>query len=302
MRLDRLVTLGLVAPWQKLLGPDPERRLPILMYHSISDDPESAAAAYYRVCTSPRRFAEHMEWLAAAGWQGVTVSEGLAALGSSPEPGAKSPASPPAKLVAITFDDGFRDFHTAAHPVLQRHGFSATMYLPTAFIGEERKSFKTHECLTWSEVRELQQAGIEFGSHSVNHPCLIELARPEIEAELRESKATIEQRLGVPVGSFAYPYAFPQEHRSFAASFRELLATTGYRSGVTTIIGRAGAAHDHLRLPRIPVNSDDDHFLFTAKLAGAYDWLAMPQRISKTIRRWAGSGSRQRPTTVTTQS
>jgi len=55
-------------------------RIPILMYHSISDDPEPNFSPYYKVCTSPRRFAEHMQWLADSGYRGVTLSEGLAAL------------------------------------------------------------------------------------------------------------------------------------------------------------------------------------------------------------------------------
>ncbi|HWF19894.1 MAG TPA: polysaccharide deacetylase family protein, partial [Verrucomicrobiae bacterium] len=53
---------------------------------------------------------------------------------------------------------------TDAFPVLQQHGFSATMFLPTAFIREKRRMFKERECMTWNEARELHRAGIEFGS------------------------------------------------------------------------------------------------------------------------------------------
>src|SRR5690606_23092435 len=114
--------------------PAGERQLPVLMYHSISDDPEPTFSPYYKVCTAPARFSEHMHWLAEAGWRGTTLSDGLDWLA-----GKKQITGRP---VAITFDDGFRDFHTAAFPALQRHGFSATMYLPTAFIGDQRRQFK----------------------------------------------------------------------------------------------------------------------------------------------------------------
>src|SRR6185369_12183946 len=105
-------------------------------------------------------------------------------------------------------DDGFRNFHTEAFPVLQKHQFTATVFLPTGFIGDAadvpsgqsrvedngpaenaeaegvlvaplpgsqaspgrgRRSFKGTECLTWEEVRELRNSGIRFGSHTVTH-------------------------------------------------------------------------------------------------------------------------------------
>lgn len=304
VRLDRSLTLGLFQPLQRIGLRAHGACLPILMYHSISDEPESSLPPYYRVCTSPLRFAEQMEWLAAAGWQGVTLSEGLAALrkqgAGSNEPGDPGHAAPgthrsiaPAKkLVAITFDDGFQDFYTAAVPNLQRHAFSATMYVPTAFIGDQRKSFKSHACLTWAEVRELASAGIEFGSHTVSHRRLAGLSWTDIETELRDSKAMIEQQLGRAVRSFAYPYAFPQEEKHFARRFREILDTTAYQSCVTTTIGRVSASTDPLHLARLPVNSDDDRALLIAKLAGAYDWLVLPQKIGKSTRRILGVAPR----------
>ena len=89
------------------------------------------------------------------------------------------------------------------------------MYLPTGFIGDDRRRFKSRECLTWPEVRELHRAGIEFGAHTVNHPVLYDLSLADIERELVTSKAQIEAELASEVASFAYPYAFPQADRDF---------------------------------------------------------------------------------------
>ena len=280
MRPDRLITLGLFRPCRHALaGPLPARRLPVLMYHGIADDPEPDFSPYYKVCTSPRRFAAHLQWLADHGWRGVTLTDGLAALESN-----RAEAGGTEKRVAITFDDGFRDFFTAAFPLLRQHGFSATMYLPTDFIGDERRSFKGRECLTWAEVRELHGAGIEFGSHTVSHPELVRLDWPEIEAELRNSRATLESRLAAPVRAFAYPFAFPQADRTFVAGFRQVLRTTGYATCVTTGIGTVGPGDDALQLCRLPANDCDDDALFAAKLEGAYDWMGRPQRWFKAVK------------------
>jgi hypothetical protein len=71
MRLDRWLTLLL---FRMGLG-GLERRLPVLMYHSVSDDPETGIP-YYRVSISPSRFAQHMEWLSDSGYSGVSLQEG----------------------------------------------------------------------------------------------------------------------------------------------------------------------------------------------------------------------------------
>lgn len=253
-------------------------RLPVLMYHSVSDRSEAGVAPYYRTATSPKVFAEQMALLHAEGWETVSLRAGLDVL--------RGGKGTPKKVVALTFDDGFLDFCTTAFPVLRQYGFGATVYLPTAFIGKQPMQFKAHECLTWDGVRELHQAGIEFGSHTVNHPELVLLPWPEVEKEVRDSKAEIEQRLGARVTSFAYPYAFPRAQRVFVNRLSRLLRETGYESCVTTDIGRASAGTDLFAIPRLPVNDCDDAELLKSKLDGAYDWLAAPQRAFKALKRF----------------
>jgi peptidoglycan/xylan/chitin deacetylase (PgdA/CDA1 family) len=312
--LDRFTTLYLARPLGRL-GRDAwsavgkasccKKRLPILMYHSISDDPEPGMRAYYRLCTSPRRFAEQMEWIKHAGYRGVTLREGLAWLNAAPETHSGESAQDP-RPVVLTFDDGFRDFHTAAWPVLQQHGFAATVFLPTAFIGETRRVFAPartsdgcptkgagRECLTWPEVRELHRAGIEFGSHTVHHRSLGELCWSEVERQTRDSKLEIESRVGAPVLSFAHPYAFPWQDparlRRLAASLQGL----GYTNAVTTRIGRVRPEDDRFALRRLPVNDSDDPEMLAAKLAGHYDWLAVAQAVIKLLK-WQLRRARQR--------
>ncbi len=309
MRLDRFITLNLIRPLMGLrrLGLRTShsalrapRRLPILMYHSISDDPELGVHPYYRVCTSLRRFADQMQWLKDNGYHGVTLTAGLAWLNSQPSThssqlaGTPPPSLSSPKPVALTFDDGFGDFYTAAFPILLQHGFRASMFLPTAFVGDERRAFRPRgslrlstirDCLTWSEVRELHAAGIQFGSHTVNHPKLVDLDWPEIESEISDSKSEIEQKLSHPVTAFCYPYAFPQAEKDFAETFSQLLKRVGFESCVTTEVGRAKVGDDPLRLKRLPINSCDDRRLSQAKLEGSYDWVGVPQRFVKQAKR-----------------
>src|SRR5271165_4576293 len=273
MRLDRWLTLLLFRMGVGGL----ERRLPILMYHSVSDDPETGISPYYRVSISPCRFAEHMEWLSDFGYSGVSLEEGLTP--TEDEIKGKRP-------VAITFDDGFRDFYTAAWPVLQRFGFTATVYLPTAFVGHYRATLRGKEYLTWDEVRELRAHGIRFGSHTATHPKLHEMASPQIESELSLSKQSLKHELGEEIESFAYPYAFPQEDRRFKRTMITLLRKFGYRNCVTTMVGRSRTVDGQMFLKRLPVNSCDDRELFEAKLTGAYDWLGSAQYAYRKIKSW----------------
>ena len=245
------------------------------MYHSVCDDAETGVRPYYRIATRPEIFQQHVRLLKSLGYKGVDLNTGIAALKKK---------SQTEKLAVITFDDGYRDFYTNAFPVLQKHGFTATMFLPTAFIGAQTRCFKSRECLTWREAAELHRAGIEFGSHTVTHPKLVELDWPQIKNELRDSKMEIENRLGVRCGSFAYPFAFPETNRNFVQRLAELLAETGYQSCATTRIGRAKSGDDLMQLKRLPANSCDDEKFFRAKLDGAYDWLAPLQTAVKKIK------------------
>ncbi|MGB7769554.1 MAG: polysaccharide deacetylase family protein [Verrucomicrobiia bacterium] len=285
MRLDRALSLYAFRPLVGMNAVSRKRALPILMYHSISDDVEPECSPYYKTATSPARFAQHLRWLNDEGFRSVDLEEGVRL--------AQQGGLEREKRVLITFDDGFRDFYDSALPVLKSHNHTATVFLPTAFIGPGRQSFKGRECLTWKEVRELRIQGIQFGSHTARHPVLYGNSWVEIQNELSSSKKKLEQELGGTVTSFAYPYAFPQQDRRFTVAFKKLLQEQGYRHCVTTMIGRVRAGDDLFSLKRLPVNNCDDKPLLLAKLNGAYDWLAYPQSWFKSVRHRLGRALRK---------
>ena len=278
-----MVTMSVARPLIAAGLASSERALPVLMYHSISDDPEAGVSPYYKTTTSREAFEMHVCRLSERGYQSVDLAEGLRLLNT------KVPTT--TKPVVITFDDGFRDFYDLAFPILKKHGQTAVMYLPTALIAGNRRSFKGRECMTWNEVRELREQGVWFGSHTVSHPKLYELSWREIEEELAHSKEHLERELNEEITGFAYPFAFPRQDQRFTDKFTQLLRQLGYRNCATTVVGRIRPGEDPFCTKRLPVNACDDQALFDAKLAGAYDWLAHPQNWSKTVRGWMGRGA-----------
>jgi peptidoglycan/xylan/chitin deacetylase (PgdA/CDA1 family) len=278
MRIDRQLTTAVFHPLQRAGITGPGYGLPILMFHSVSDDPENGVSPYFKTNTAPGVLRRQLSQLAGQGYRTVDLLEAVGVLLAGNRP--------PEKTVVITFDDGFRDFYIHAFPALLEHGFTATVFLPTAFISDQRRSFKSTECLTWSEVREMRSRGVGFGSHTVNHPKLVELSSSEVERELVESKARIEQQIGEAVRSFAFPYAFPQRNRFFTHDFRDILVQAGYGCCVTTELGRVRMGDDPYRLKRLPVNSLDDEALLRGKLEGGYDWLGLPQYLFKVVKEW----------------
>jgi peptidoglycan/xylan/chitin deacetylase (PgdA/CDA1 family) len=271
-RFDRMTTLCLSLPMARLLGPKPGTRVPILMYHSISDNLFGMSHPYYHINTLPEVFSRQIRWLRSAGYKSMDLSEAWAGLTSGADLSNR---------VVITFDDGYRDFYTDAMNVIKQCGFTATMFLATDRIRHTPARIEGADYLTWSEVRELSAEGIRFGSHTVTHPDLRSLPPDQLEYELGHSKEIIEQNLGTAVDSFSYPFGFPEEDKNFIRFLEDLLNNLGFELGVSTILGRACRKSNRFFLPRLPVNNWDDSLLLRAKVEGGYDWLHWPQLMKK---------------------
>jgi peptidoglycan/xylan/chitin deacetylase (PgdA/CDA1 family) len=278
-RLDRFLTLNFFHPIAKRRRPQEELKVPILMYHGIGGLQKKGSHPYYETATSPEVFAAHMAFLKGNGYRVVGLNE-LAGIFSNPGRCIE-------KCVVVTFDDGLSDFITAALPVLNRHSFPATVFLPAGLMGRQVNG---QACMTWDQVRESAAKRITFGSHSLTHPKLTELDASGLEHEIRHSKEKIESELGQGIDSFSYPYAFPEQDAEFLKRYEAALGRSGYRSGVTTIIGAAAQTDNRYFLKRLPVNDHDDIRFFKAKLEGGYDWLHAFQKVLKKAKRLAGAG------------
>ena len=271
-RLDRFATLNLSYPIHRIFRKDSDSAVPILMYHSISDPDNRFLHPYFETCTSSKVFEEHIKYLSENGYSSIGLDDLHGALKKGTNAG---------KYVVLTFDDGYLNFLDNAFPILDKYSFKATVFLATGLMGKRRKDLLGKDIMGWSDARQLQDKGIVFGSHTVNHLKLNRLPLEVLAVEIGESKKEIESRLGASPASFSYPYAFPEENVDFLGKYFEILERCGYRTGVTTVIGRVGKGDNPLALKRLPINDLDDLVLFKAKLDGAYDWVHVPQYLWK---------------------
>jgi peptidoglycan/xylan/chitin deacetylase (PgdA/CDA1 family) len=209
-------------------------QVPILMYHRIDLVKPTLPAITQRLTVDPRVFTKQMLWLKRHGYHAVSQLQLFEAL----EHGAPLPPKP----VMLTFDDGYRDVLGKASPVLKRLGMPATAYVITARISGGDPSF-----LTWGNLHALEQRGVTIGSHTVHHLELPSLSDGAALAELRDSRALLERKLGHPVQWFAYP-AGAEDARVVA-----LVRQSGYVLAVTTQPGTSQDASDPLELHRYEV-------------------------------------------------
>jgi peptidoglycan/xylan/chitin deacetylase (PgdA/CDA1 family) len=167
----------------------------VLMYHSVAPCDEDP----YKATVSPERFERQMRWLRGNGLRGVSMGDLLDAICERRARG----------LVGLTFDDGYQDFATYAVPVLQRYGFTATVFVLSGRLGGHNAwtpSRPRKELLTANELLEVAQAGMEIGSHGLMHVYLPDADDDVLSAETVHSRAILQELLGHQVRGFCYPY------------------------------------------------------------------------------------------------
>jgi len=271
VRLDRIVSVGVMKAMSGWHGAERIRFVPILMYHGIRQR-SCNRHPYFETNTAPETFAAHMRYLSDNGYRTI----GLEDLKND-----EAAFDRRNRKVVITFDDGYQDFYIHALPELVRYGFQATVFIVSSFAQNPTGGLSRHRHLDWKEIREIAKLGNSIGSHTVSHPNLQRVTRDRLVYEIAESKKVIEQEIGLAIDSFAYPYAFPEHDRAFLSTLRASLRDSGYDCGVCTRIGTLKPKSDRLFMPRIPVNTHDDLRLFEAKISGAYDWLRLAQIVRK---------------------
>ncbi len=227
-----------------------ETRLPhVLMYHSIHR-PQGDNTALY---TSPERFQAQMLYLKRRNIRGVALRDLYLAMNAGEDRG----------LVGLTFDDGYEDFLHTALPILERLGFSATVFVVAGMLGEEnnwqhRDGPRARLRLLGAKgVREVSERGMEIGSHTLTHPRLSELDRSVVVREVGESRRILSEIVDTPVDCFCYPYG------DLDKAAVQVVRETGYAYACATKKQVEGTVFDW---PRIYVGDKDSSLRLETKL------------------------------------
>jgi peptidoglycan/xylan/chitin deacetylase (PgdA/CDA1 family) len=222
--------------------------------------------AYHRVCSArddlavaPRAFREQMKAVLFSGARPVSLDEGLDVL----ETGTAG------SHVCVTFDDAYRDNLEHAVPVLRDLRIPATIFVPSAVVDGSARLYwydRQPPVLSWAELGEIAHDPLfSIGAHTRTHPALPRVSDAVAWREIADSKRDVEEQIGRPVTSFAYPAGLHGERE------RGMVRDAGYRMGVTTVPGlnRPGQAPEALH--RSIVDRRDTLRMFEAKLAGLLD-------------------------------
>ena len=181
----------------------------VLEYHHVSDDVDEEGWSY---AVPVADFKEQLDYLQAQGYTTISMQDFMRA--------KKGKQELPDKPVILTFDDGYEDNYTVLLPMLEERGMKATVYMVTNSIG--RKGY-----LSWNQLRDMQNRGIELGSHTANHQPLTSLERDKQAEEMKLSKLLMEWNGLKTIFTFSYP------NGAYDEGMPELLKENEYLTAVT---------------------------------------------------------------------
>lgn len=242
-----------LAAWLK------RRHLVVLCYHGVTERATRHPDDRFGLHVREDRFRDHLDYLRRH-YRVISLRDYLGA--------RKGQWQLPDYAVVITFDDGHRNFYTAAAPLLENLQMPAVMFLISDRVATNGMQSQTwsdnddREYLSWNEVRELTTRGFEFGSHTCSHQKLSQISPDEIEHELSDSKTTIEHQVKTDGLPLAYPFGMTNEYIASRA------AALAYSCAFTTETGFNNQMTELFKLHRTLIGDDDDIAAFAARVAG----------------------------------
>lgn len=209
-------------------------RMPILMYHYLSAPPADADIYRTDLSVTPEHFAAHLDAMQAAGYAVISLYDLLDHLVQ----GAPLPEKP----VVITFDDGYRDNYMNAFPLLHEREMTASFFVVTDFVSEQRPAY-----MTWEMLREMFAGGMDIESHARNHVSLKGKDTDYLVWQALGSLEAIEQEIGVRPRFVSYPAG------DYDQQTIDLFHSANFWAGLTTVQGATHSSDDLFQLHRVRV-------------------------------------------------
>ncbi|MBI5943092.1 MAG: polysaccharide deacetylase family protein [Chloroflexi bacterium] len=224
--------------------------LPILLYHHIDESPSHSQ--YY---VSPQNFESQMKLLRNWGYETVTTETLVQAINE----GADLPPHP----ILITFDDGNLNNFTEAFPIMRRYNLGGVLYVVGNYIGAPGY-------MDAEQINEMARGGWEVGSHGMTHPDLAALNSQTQNYEIFKSRTFLEDKLGLPILTFAYPFGIS------TCGVNDKVYTAGYIAAMSLGSSADQCKTDLFNLHRLSVKGGDDLNRFAALLPWQGDPLYLP--------------------------
>ena len=149
----------------------------------------------------------------------------------------------PDRTIGISIDDGYKSIYTTAWPKFRAASLPFTVFIATGHIDQ-----RSSRHLSWDEIREMRNAGVGFGHHTVSHLHMPLAETSRIKAEINDAQNRFKKELGATPKLFAYPYG--EASVSVISTIKEagFAAAFGQHSGVI------GSSEDMFYLPRFSMN------------------------------------------------
>jgi len=231
-------------------------RVLVLMYHRVGAAHNAWEARY---AIAPEAYAAQMQALMAAGFRAVGVDALVAWLEGGP--------ALPANAIVVTFDDGFRGVREHALPVMERLAWPFTVFLVSDLIGHQdvwtqsaNPAGVTYPLLDADEIRDMQQRGVSFHSHTRSHASLPKLDAAALADQLGGSRTRLSELLGHEVQYLAYPFGHVDDRVEAATR------SAGYQAAFSTQSGFNRRDVNRLRIRRIDVYGTDTPAMLLRKI------------------------------------
>ena len=169
------------------------RAIPALMYHSISEVPAGWPAD---LCVAPGVFEEHLQYLKAQGYNVVTAPQAVILLKSRQNV---------MNTVIITFDDGYENNYTEAFPLLKKYGFRGNFYVVGNDVGKVKNQDGMKKYMTFDQIKEMYDQGMEIGSHSMSHDPLTSIKPELLPWEIYQPLNLFYQKMNFWISGIAFP-------------------------------------------------------------------------------------------------